>query len=225
MGSVTNNFMNWIKPLYYRIILLSTIFVLQSVDTKARIARTLTLTKQDIVDLLRIEKHLNTNKTIRSRFLQVSSDGSYAEGILHVQRPGKMRIEYDAPNPTMIIADGINLLYIDKKLEQVTPMLLIFTPADFILRNKITFSSEDVLVTGFSRTPGVIRVSVVKAKNPLEGQIMLVFSDSPLELRKWIVTDGQGIKTTVSLLGAEFGVQVNSDLFEYEIPDAYSDNN
>ena len=194
-------------------------------DTKARIARTLTLTKQDIVDLLRIEKHLNTNKTIRSRFLQVSSDGSYAEGILHVQRPGKMRIEYDAPNPTMIIADGINLLYIDKKLEQVTPMLLIFTPADFILRNKITFSSEDVLVTGFSRTPGVIRVSVVKAKNPLEGQIMLVFSDSPLELRKWIVTDGQGIKTTVSLLGAEFGVQVNSDLFEYEIPDTYSDNN
>ena len=217
--------MNWIKPLYYRVILLSTIFVLQSVDTKARIARTLTLTKQDIVDLLRIEKHLNTNKTIRSRFLQVSSDGSYAEGILHVQRPGKMRIEYDAPNPTMIIADGINLLYIDKKLEQVTPMLLIFTPADFILRNKITFSSEDVLVTGFSRTPGVIRVSVVKAKNPLEGQIMLVFSDSPLELRKWIVTDGQGIKTTVSLLGAEFGVQVNSDLFEYEIPDAYSGNN
>ena len=217
--------MNWIKPLYYRVILLSTIFVLQSVDTKARIARTLTLTKQDIVDLLRIEKHLNTNKTIRSRFLQVSSDGSYAEGILHVQRPGKMRIEYDAPNPTMIIADGINLLYIDKKLEQVTPMLLIFTPADFILRNKITFSSEDVLVTGFSRTPGVIRISVVKAKNPLEGQIMLVFSDSPLELRKWIVTDGQGIKTTVSLLGAEFGVQVNSDLFEYEIPDAYSDNN
>lgn len=217
--------MNWIKPLYYRVILLSTIFVLQSVDTKARIARTLTLTKQDIVDLLRIEKHLNTNKTIRSRFLQVSSDGSYAEGILHVQRPGKMRIEYDAPNPTMIIADGINLLYIDKKLEQVTPMLLIFTPADFILRNKITFSSEDVLVTGFSRTPGVIRISVVKAKNPLEGQIMLVFSDSPLELRKWIVTDGQGIKTTVSLLGAEFGVQVSSDLFEYEIPDAYSGNN
>ena len=211
--------MNWIKPLYYRVILLSIIFVLQSVDTKARIARTLTLTKQDIVDLLRIEKHLNTNKTIRSRFLQVSSDGSYAEGILHVQRPGKMRIEYDAPNPTMIIADGINLLYIDKKLEQVTPMLLIFTPADFILRNKITFSSEDVLVTGFSRTPGVIRVSVVKAKNPLEGQIMLVFSDSPLELRKWIVTDGQGIKTTVSLLGAEFGVQVNSDLFEYLYPD------
>ena len=194
------------------------------IETEARIARTLNLTKQDIADLLRIEQHLNKNKTIQARFLQVSSEGSYAEGVLYIQRPGKMRLNYDAPNQTMIIADGINLFYIDRELDQVTPMLLSFSPAELILRERIFFSADEILVTGFSRSPGVIRVSVIRANKPTDGQIMLVFSDKPLELRKWVVTDGQGIKTTVSLLGPEFGIPLDSSLFDYEMPNVFGDH-
>ena len=80
-------------------------------------------------------------------------------------------------------------------------------------------------MTGFSRSPGVIRISVVHAKDPLEGRIMLVFSDKPLELRKWIITDTQGIKTTVSLLGPEFGITLDPDLFNYEMHDSFEERN
>ena len=201
------------------IVILVLLFFTATVD--ARIVRTLKLTKQDIADLVRIEEHLNQNKTVRARFLQVSSDGSYAEGMMHIQRPGRMRLEYDPPNPTMIIADGINLLYIDKELGQVTPMLLRFTPAHIILREDISFSADELLITGFNRSPGVIRVSIVRSKNPLEGSIVLVFSDAPLELRKWVVTDSRGIRTTVSLLGTELGMPLESNLFDYELPDDY----
>ncbi|MBR84287.1 MAG: hypothetical protein CMF66_10350, partial [Magnetovibrio sp.] len=149
---------------------------------EAIIARTLMLSKQDVADLVRIEQHLNNNRTVQARILQVASDGSYAEGMLHIQRPGRMRLEYDPPNPTIVIADGINLIYVDRELDQATAVLLKFTPADLILRKNISFSSDDLLVTGFSRSPGVIRISVVHAKDPLEGRIMLVFSDKPLEL-------------------------------------------
>ena len=194
-------------------------------SAEAIIARTLTLSKQDVADLVRIEQHLNNNRTVQARILQVASDGSYAEGMLHIQRPGRMRLEYDPPNPTIVIADGINLIYIDRELDQATAILLKLTPADLILRKNISFSSNDLLVTGFSRSPGVIRVSVVHAKDPLEGRIMLVFSDKPLELRKWIITDTQGIKTTVSLLGPEFGITLNPDLFNYEMHDSFEESN
>ena len=80
-------------------------------------------------------------------------------------------------------------------------------------------------MTGFSRSPGVIRVSIVHAKDPLEGRIMLVFSDKPLELRKWVVTDTQGVKTTVSLLGPEFGIKLDPGLFNYEMHDSFEENN
>jgi outer membrane lipoprotein-sorting protein len=94
-----------------------------------------------------------------------------------------------------------------------------------ILREDLSLSSEDLLVTGFSRSPGVIRISLVHAKDPLEGRIMMVFSDKPLELRKWIVTDAQGIKTTVSLLGPEFGIKLDPDLFDFEMPDPLEESN
>ena len=196
-----------------------------SAPAEAIIARTLKLSKQDVADLIRIEQHLNTSRTVRARILQVASDGSYAEGMLHIQRPGRMRLEYDPPNPTIIIADGINLIYVDRELEHATAVLLRFTSAELILREDLSLSSEDLLVTGFSRSPGVIRISLVHAKDPLEGRIMMVFSDKPLELRKWIVTDAQGIKTTVSLLGPEFGIKLDPNLFDFEMHDTLEESN
>ena len=203
------------------LILASVIWLSFSSKSEAVFARSLKLTKQDIADISRIEAHLNSSKTVRARFLQLSSDGSYGEGMVHIQRPGKMRLEYDPPNPTLVIADGLNLFYIDQELNQATPMLLYFTPAELILRERISFSGKEVLVTGFRRSPGVLRISIVRAKDPQEAQIMLVFSDTPLGLRKWVITDAQGIKTTVSLLGPEFGVKLDSKLFEYEMPNSF----
>ncbi|MEK9724790.1 MAG: outer membrane lipoprotein carrier protein LolA [Rhodospirillaceae bacterium] len=199
-------------------------FGFASAPAGATIARTLKLTREDIADLVRIEAHLNSAKTVRSRFLQVSSDGSYAEGMVHIQRPGRMRLEYDPPNPTMVVADGINLIHVDRELDQAVATLLFLTPAQFILREDISFTGDEILVTGFSRAPGVIRVSVVKAKDPDEGRIMLVFSDKPLELRKWVVTDAQGVKTTVSLLGPEFGMKLDPALFRYQMPNLLEGN-
>jgi len=190
-------------------------------DVYAVIARTLNLTKQDVADLVRIERHLNGIKTMQARFLQISSDGSYSEGMIHLSRPGRMRIEYDPPNPIMVIADGSSLIYVDKEMEQATAIFLSLTPADLLLRKNLSFTSEEILITGFKRSPGIIRVSLVKAESPLDGQLTLVFSDMPLELRKWAVNDAQGVKTTVSLLGSRFGIKVDKTLFDYEMPDPF----
>lgn len=193
-------------------------FIGQLNDAHAVIARTLNLSKEDIADLVRIENQLNGIKTMQARFLQVSSNGTYSEGQIYLSRPGRMRIEYDPPVLITVIADGSSLIYIDKEMDQVTAVLLSLTPAELLLRNDLSLVSNEILVTGFKRSPGVIRISLVKADDPLEGQLTLIFSDAPLELRKWAITDAQGVKTTVSLLGPRFGLPLDQQLFEYETP-------
>jgi len=209
------------RPLHFlaAALLFSAVLLLPAAPADAVIARTVKLSKDDIADLVRIEKHLNGIKTMRARFLQVTSTGEYSEGDIWLSRPGRMRIEYDPPNPVMVIADGSNLIYVDKELKQATAVFLRLTPAELILRDSLSLIADEILVTGFKRSPGVLRISLVKADDPLEGQLTLIFSDKPLELRKWTVTDAQGVRTTVSLLGSRFGMAIDEKLFDYKMPD------
>ncbi|MFQ5766094.1 MAG: outer membrane lipoprotein carrier protein LolA [Rhodospirillales bacterium] len=177
------------------------------------------LSADDKADISRIEAYLNRIKTMEARFLQVSSNGDYSEGDLYFSKPGKMRLEYDDPKPVLIVADGVNLAYFDKELEQVSYYDLEATQAAILLRDRISFSSGEVIVTSFERGPGVLRITVIKGDNPMEGNLTLIFSDNPLGLKKWTITDAQGIVTNVSLLGPRFGAPLDPDLFHVEEPD------
>jgi len=169
-------------------------------------------------DIARIEAYLNGIKTLRTRFLQVAQNGDTASGELTIARPGRMRFEYDPPQPMMLIADGTFLIYIDRRLEQVTHVLLRNTPVGVLVSENVKLSGA-LTVTRFQRAPGVIRVTVAKTDDPEEGTITLVFADKPLTLRQWIVVDGQGAQTSVTLDDLEYGVPVKPEMFRYEVPD------
>jgi outer membrane lipoprotein-sorting protein len=181
----------------------------------AKLADSLVLSKQGTTDLMRVQKHLNSSKTFKARFLQVSSNGEYAEGQIFLQRPGRLRLIYDDPNPLLVVADGKHISFIDRNIDTATTLYLSMTPADLMLRESISFFGNDVIVTSVNRTPGVVRIGLINMAEPDAGSIELVFSDRPMELRKWTVTDAQGIKTTVSLLGPTFDVPLNPNLFKY----------
>jgi outer membrane lipoprotein-sorting protein len=179
------------------------------------------LSQADRADISRIEKYLNTIKTLQARFLQVSSDGDFSEGALYFSKPGKMRLEYDDPNPMLIVSDGTNLGFYDKELNQVSYFDLEATQAAILLRENISFSSDGTIITAFERGPGVLRLTVIKEDNPLEGNITLIFSDRPLSLKKWTVTDAQGVITNISILDPRFGLKLNRRLFEIEVIPEY----
>ena len=185
----------------------------------AVLADNLTLSKQGTTDLMRVQRHLNASKTVHARFLQISSNGDYAEGEIFIQRPGRLRLVYDPPSHLMIVADGTHISFVDRNIDTATTLYLSMTPAELILRESIGFFGKDIIVTSLEHTPGVIRVGLLNAEEPDAGSIELVFSDQPIELRKWTVTDAQGIKTTVSLLGPSFDVPLEPELFKYKPKD------
>jgi len=180
---------------------------------------------EDRADLARIEAYLNKIKTLQARFLQVSSDGGYAEGTIHLWRQGRMRLEYDPPVPVLIVADSRFLIYFDKDLEQTSYLGLDSTPAGFLIRERIVLDGPELKVTGFERGAGVLRVTITRAEDPLAGDLTLIFGDKPLVLKKWEVTDAQGLVTTVSLMNPRTGLKLDPNLFEFEEPEQpYQEN-
>jgi outer membrane lipoprotein-sorting protein len=91
------------------------------------------------------------------------------------------------------------------------------TPAGVLLKENPKLLG-DVTVTGVERGPGALRVKIAQSDDLMAGTITLVFSDGPLTLRKWVVTDAQGVETTVSLIDTRFGGKLDSQLFEFTDP-------
>ena len=166
--------------------------------------------KQEFID--KITTYIKSLTTVKSRFIQINPDGSYAEGIVYLKLPGKMRIEYDDPVPILMISDGLFLMHFDKKMKQNINVPLRSTPAHFLLRENPEFE-EKVTVKHILLKNGLVHLTAVAKDNEEAGEITLKFSEQPLELKQWIVTDLQGLKTHVTLTDAEFDLPLDRGLF------------
>jgi outer membrane lipoprotein-sorting protein len=177
------------------------------------------LSPQDTLDLTRVAAYLNGIRTMTARFSQVTGTGARSSGRMWVARPGKMRFEYDPPNPITLLADSFYVYYWDKELQQVSKVGLKSTPAWFFLRDPINFGA-DVIVTQFAHLNHVIRIRVVQSASPDDGSLTMFFSDDPLVLRQWTVVDQQGKTTTVTLSDLQYGMALDPNLFQYRDPNA-----
>jgi outer membrane lipoprotein-sorting protein len=170
------------------------------------------LTDQDRGDLKRAENYLNGITTMRARFQQYSSTAGLAFGRIYLRRPGKLRVEYDPPLKVIIVADGLVVSYYDKELDQINQVPISASPLWFLLRETVSFRNG-VTVSGVDRQPGTLSISAFESGSPEAGQIDLLFSDDPLELRQWTITDPQGNKIRVGLQDITFGGALANSLF------------
>ncbi|WP_339854127.1 outer membrane lipoprotein carrier protein LolA [uncultured Nisaea sp.] len=171
------------------------------------------LSAEDKADLKKIEAYFNGITTLQARFLQVASTGATAQGILSLKRPGLMRFEYDAPSPILLVSDGTWLVFQDNELEQTTHVPLGSTPLSVLVEDPVDFKTG-LEVLDVVRNPGVIRLLMRMRDDPEAGMVQMVFSDAPLALRQWTITDAQGVEVKVALLETRRGMTLKDDLFK-----------
>ncbi len=176
------------------------------------------LTAQDQADLARVEAYLNALRALKARFTQVAPDGSISQGLSWIQRPGRMRFQYDAPSPLLLVAGHGLVVYYDRELEQTTNIPIGETPLGILLRDDLSLSGGDVKVVRVERLPGQLQVTVLRSATPADGTLTLIFSDPPLVLRQWIVVDAQRQVTRVSLNNIEVGGSFDQDMFTFINP-------
>jgi outer membrane lipoprotein-sorting protein len=172
----------------------------------------------DKADVREAEAYLNGISSLKARFLQISGNGSQAEGTAYLSRPGKMRLQYDPPSPLLVVADGKFLIVHDKTLDNPSYLPLDSTPAGVLVRPNVQLDGKDLKVIRVSHQAGVVAITVVQAEDPAQGSLTLIFTERPFELRQWRVLDAQGQTTTVSLYEVQTGLPLDPKLFEFVDP-------
>jgi len=171
----------------------------------------------DAAAIQRVEAYFNAMTTFRARFLQIAQNGGSAEGTAMIWRPGRMRFEYDPPEPTLLIAADNQFFHWDRELRQPTTVPVNSTPLGVLLRNPLALRG-DVTVTATERSGGLLRMTVLRTAAPNEGRITLILEENPMQLRQWEVLDAQGRTTRVTLTQIETGVRFDPFLFAFNDP-------
>ena len=169
----------------------------------------------DGADVARIEKYMNGITTLRAKFVQTEEDGRQLEGVLHLQRPGKLRFQFVPKGPYEIIADGTQLNYVGGGA--LTQVSLDATPLSVLVAPNIKFDDR-LQITGIEREPGFIAVNLVQKKNPSGEKLQIVFGDRPLQLKRWAITYKSGRTVTVGLFDVETGITIDPKIFVYSNP-------
>lgn len=191
---------------------LSALAVLPSAQAKA-----LSLSSEQQEAINGISDYLNSFKTMQGEFTQVSPKGNLSRGVFYIAKPGKMRFEYAPPNPYLLVSDGKWLTIKNVKKERGDQFPLSQTPLRLVLANKIDILKEtDIL--DFQSQDGILSVTLEDKKNTLgSGRLTLVFDQTRNALQQWVVIDGKGRRTTVTLENVVAGVDTDPKLFVVKI--------
>ena len=168
-------------------------------------------------EIKKIEKYLQDLGSARARFVQTTHDGTQLVGTFYLQRPGKLRFEYDPPIDDFVVADGLFIYFYDAELGEQTNAPIGQTLADFFLRKNLKLEG-DIEVKNIKKGGGYLQVELIQTADPEAGSLTLGFKEEPFELNKWRVVDGQGLITEIELFYFKEGIKHAKNLFVYKDP-------
>jgi outer membrane lipoprotein-sorting protein len=164
----------------------------------------------------KVSSYLSSLQTLVGNFVQVGPDGSKTKGDFYIQKPGKVRFEYDEPSPINIIADGSSVAVRDRKLATQDIYPLSQTPLRYLLSDRIDLMKDTNVV---SVTADDVFISVtIEEKQALIGtsRLMLMIGAKDGQLKQWTVTDPQGYDTTVAVYNLDTNKKVDPGLFKID---------
>jgi outer membrane lipoprotein-sorting protein len=161
----------------------------------------------------KVSQYLTGVQQLTGQFVQVGPDGGRVRGTFYIQKPGKVRFEYDPPTPIDIIADGKSVVVRDRKLATQDLYPLSQTPLRFLLADRIDLL-KDTTVVGV-KSDDVFVTVVIEEKQPLVGtsRLMMMVGAKDYQLKQWTVTDPQGYDTTVAVSNLDSKARVDPQMF------------
>lgn len=146
-----------------------------------------------------VSTYLNRLVTAQGGFTQINGDGTLSTGQIYIKRPGRIRFEYNPPDRSLMIAGGGQVAVFDPRSNTGPERYpLNQTPLNIILERNVDLGQRR-MVTGHTSDGTSTTITAQDPDHPEYGNIQLVFTANPVELRQWIVTDDTGSQTTVIL--------------------------
>jgi len=164
----------------------------------------------------RVEDYLSKTQVLSGNFVQVGPDGRRSQGEFFIQKPGRVRFDYDPPSPIDIIADGQTMVVRDRKLATQDIYPLSQTPLRFLLSDHVDLLHDTNLISVLA--DDVYVTIVVEEKNGVVGtsRLMIMFSAKDMQLKQWTVTDPQGYDTTVAVYNLDTSKRPDPNMFHID---------
>ena len=162
----------------------------------------------------RVNGYLTSVQTLVGDFVQVAPDGGRSEGKFYLQKPGRIRFEYNPPSPIELVADGQSLVVRDRKLATQDLYPLSQTPLRFLLADRIDLLKDTNLVGVYA--DALFVTLVIEQKQVFGGthRLLLMFGAQDFQLRQWTITDPQGYDTTVAIYNLDTSKKLDPELFK-----------
>lgn len=160
-------------------------------------------------------RSLNGVAQLQGRFVQTAPGGARSTGTIYMQRPGKLRFEYDPPASLLIVSDGRVVAMRDTALRTTERTTLNSTPLNLILGANINLE-RDARITRVSRSGPWTMITARDRRGQVDGYITLNFHGPNAELRSWDVTDVTGSRTRISLSNVTQPASLDRALFRLE---------
>ncbi|HKA78949.1 MAG TPA: outer membrane lipoprotein carrier protein LolA [Xanthobacteraceae bacterium] len=164
----------------------------------------------------KISAYLTNVQQLAGNFVQVGPDGSRVKGEFYIQKPGKVRFEYEPPYPIEIIADGQAVVVRNSKLATQDLYPLSQTPLRFLLTERIDLLKETNVIS--VRADEMFVTIVIEEKHAVVGtsRLLVMVGAKDYQLKQWTVTDPQGYDTTVAVSNLDTTKRPDPGLFKID---------
>nr|WP_246780425.1 outer membrane lipoprotein carrier protein LolA [Rhizobium sp. AQ_MP] len=167
-----------------------------------------------------IADHFSSVKTMMGEFVQFGPRGEQTGGKFFIERPGKLRFNYEKPSPMRVISDGKNVVIGNTKLKTWDLYPLNKTPLSLLLADRIDLSNQ--MVRDVKQEADLTTIVLGDRTVFGDSTITLMFDPKSFELRQWTITDVQKKDTSVMIFNVQNGVQLDPSVFEIPYADVHS---
>ena len=161
-----------------------------------------------------IADHFSSIKTMKGGFLQIGPRGDQTSGSFFIQRPGKMRFNYDPPSRMRVICDGNNVQVINDQTRTKNMYQLSKTPLSLLLANKIDLSAD--MVRSVESQSDLTKITLGNRTVFGDSTIAMLFDSKTYDLRQWTVIDPQGKTTDVIINNVKTNVSFDDSVFRID---------
>jgi len=159
----------------------------------------------------RIADHFSSVRTMTGEFVQFGPKGEQTGGKFYLERPGKIRFNYDGKSDFHVVSDGKSVVILNMKMRTSDLYPLSKTPLKLLLSDRIDLSGGRV--TDIKQEDDLTTIQLADKSVFGNAKITMMFDPKSYELRQWTITDAQGKDTTVMIFNTKEGVNLSDDLF------------
>lgn len=161
-----------------------------------------------------IATHFSSVQTMTGDFVQFGPKGEQTGGKFFIERPGKIRFNYEKPSPIRVVADGKSVVINNKKLDTWDLYSLSKTPLKLLLSEKIDLS--DGKVKNVKEEDDLTTIVLGDKSIFGDSKISMMFDPKSNELRQWTITDAKGLDTTVMIFNVKEGGKIDPEVFKID---------